>query len=153
MASVETAHLNPPRFSAVMLRTMTALVLAGCACSSASAQSPELSWSALNSGSDLSLVGGPFHLGGTIGMAEMEILSGGPFRVVGGFWNPVSAIPCPADLNGDREVGLGDLTTLLANFGTPSGAEYGDGDINGNGAVSLDDLTVLLSEFGSICPE
>lgn len=58
---------------------------------------------------------------------------------------------CPGDLNGDSSVDLNDLTTLLSNFGTPSGATPEQGDINGDGAVDLSDLTLLLSAFGTIC--
>lgn len=56
--------------------------------------------------------------------------------------------PCPADLNGDGEIGLSDLAILLSNFGVvgPSPA-----DINGDGGVNLADLALLLASFGSAC--
>jgi len=54
----------------------------------------------------------------------------------------------PGDLDGDGDVDLGDLTVLLANFGTASGATPEQGDITGDGAVSLSDLTELLAHFG-----
>lgn len=57
-----------------------------------------------------------------------------------------------ADLDCDGTVSLPDLATLLAHFGTPSGASRGDGDIDGDGAVSLTDLALLLREFGTPCP-
>lgn len=60
-------------------------------------------------------------------------------------------LPCPADLDGDHIVGLGDLTVLLSNFGA-TGAAPQDGDLTGDGNVDLNDLTVLLSQFGSGCP-
>lgn len=56
------------------------------------------------------------------------------------------------DLNGDCEVGLGDLAALLAHFGTADGATYPDGDLDADGDVDLDDLTTLLANFGSTCP-
>lgn len=62
-----------------------------------------------------------------------------------------TARACLGDLNGDFFVDLNDLTTLLSNFGTPSGATLADGDLDGDGDVDLEDLTVLLSAFGSIC--
>ncbi|MCC6360983.1 MAG: hypothetical protein IT450_19765, partial [Phycisphaerales bacterium] len=61
------------------------------------------------------------------------------------------AVECPADLNGDLEVGLADLAILLSNFGTPGGAGHDDGDIDGDGDVDLSDLTLLLSDFGVVC--
>lgn len=58
---------------------------------------------------------------------------------------------CPGDLNGDLVVDLTDLATLLAHFGTASGATLADGDLNGDGAVDLTDLARLLSNFGQNC--
>lgn len=60
-------------------------------------------------------------------------------------------ISWPGDLDGDRLVGLGDLTILLAHFGMEPGATYADGDINGDGAVAMEDLTTLLAFFGNGC--
>jgi beta-glucanase (GH16 family) len=60
------------------------------------------------------------------------------------------ALPA-ADTNGDGSVDITDLGTLLANFGTTSGATLSDGDVNGDGAVSITDLGTLLAEFGMTC--
>lgn len=57
---------------------------------------------------------------------------------------------CPEDLNGDQLVDLGDLSILLANFGT-TGADPGDGDIDADGDVDLGDLSLLLVRFGLPC--
>lgn len=57
---------------------------------------------------------------------------------------------CPADLDHNGSVALGDLTILLAHFGgagTPA-----TGDLNNDGVVGLADLTIFLSSFGIICP-
>lgn len=52
-------------------------------------------------------------------------------------------LPCPADLDGDGEVGLDDLGIVLAAFGvSPSG------DIDGDGETDLGDLGILLANFG-----
>lgn len=59
--------------------------------------------------------------------------------------------PCPGDLDGDGVVALGDLSIVLSNFGTLSGATEEDGDLNGDEAVDLTDLAELLSRFGSAC--
>ncbi len=58
---------------------------------------------------------------------------------------------CLPDLNHDGTVDLLDLSTLLANFGTTSGATLEQGDITGDGAVDLDDLSELLVQFGQSC--
>lgn len=60
--------------------------------------------------------------------------------------------PCPADLNGDGNVGLTDLAILLANFGRTAGATPAEGDLTGDGAVNLTDLAMLLTQFGNPCP-
>ena len=54
--------------------------------------------------------------------------------------------PCPADLNGDRDVGPQDLASLLSNWGNP-----GTGDLNGDGVVGPQDLAALLAAWGP-CP-
>lgn len=54
----------------------------------------------------------------------------------------------PGDLDGDGCVDLGDLSTLLSNFGRSDGVEPEDGDIDGDGTVGLSDLSILLSNFG-----
>lgn len=61
------------------------------------------------------------------------------------------AAVCVGDLDRDGVIGLGDLTILLAHFGSTD-AGYIDGDLNNDGAVDLADLTILLSRFGSSCP-
>lgn len=58
---------------------------------------------------------------------------------------------CTADLNADGAVNLADLSVLLANFGTTSGAAFEQGDTDGDGDVDLADLSTLLSEFGTTC--
>lgn len=61
------------------------------------------------------------------------------------------APPCPGDLDADGDVDIQDLATLLAHFGTPSGAGAGDGDLDDDGDVDLQDLAGLLGAFGSNC--
>jgi hypothetical protein len=53
---------------------------------------------------------------------------------------------CPADLDGDGDTDLDDLTILLQNYASGPG-----GDIDGDGDTDLDDLTVLLQNFGGAC--
>lgn len=59
--------------------------------------------------------------------------------------------PCFGDLNGDAQVNLDDLSVLLVNFGTTSGALPEDGDLNDDGAVDLEDLSAMLAVFGTSC--
>jgi hypothetical protein len=59
---------------------------------------------------------------------------------------------CFGDLDGDDDIDLSDLATLLANYGTTSGAAYEDGDLDGDGDVDLSDLAALLAVYGTTCP-
>lgn len=59
--------------------------------------------------------------------------------------------PGPGDIDGDCDTDLADLSVLLANYGTPSGAGPEDGDVDGDGDVDLEDLSVVLAVFGASC--
>ena len=52
---------------------------------------------------------------------------------------------------GDCVIDLADLSTLLSNFGTPSGATFDQGDLDGDGDVDLSDLSTMLQAFGTDC--
>ena len=54
--------------------------------------------------------------------------------------------PCPADLNGDGQVGAADLAVILNNFGSAGGPAQGD--LNGDGSIGAQDLAALLNAFG-----
>ena len=60
--------------------------------------------------------------------------------------------PCLGDLDGNGQIDLTDLSIVLANFGTSSGATPEDGDLNGDGDVDLEDLAQILALFGTSCP-
>jgi hypothetical protein len=55
---------------------------------------------------------------------------------------------CPGDFNDDGSIGGGDLTILLAAWGTDSP----DLDLNGDGEIGGGDLTILLAAWGQQCP-
>jgi hypothetical protein len=59
---------------------------------------------------------------------------------------------CFGDLDGDDDVDLSDLATLLANYGLTGGAAYEDGDLDADGDVDLSDLAALLAVYGTTCP-
>lgn len=49
---------------------------------------------------------------------------------------------CPADFDGDGNVGFGDLLVLLASWDTPGG------DLDGDGLTAFSDLLILLASWG-----
>ena len=121
----------------------------GVAAPSALGQDLDLSWNTIDGGGRTS-VSGSLSLSGTIGQPDAgqmtAAMPGHSFTLLGGFWTP-----CPGDLNGDRRIGLTDLTILLAHFGVASGARPEDGDLDRNGQVNLVDLTHFLARFGEGC--
>jgi hypothetical protein len=74
-----------------------------------------------------------------------------------GQWNDVQSstvalaiaevVPCPADLDGDGAVGIGDFLMLLAVWG----ASGGPADLDGDGTVGIGDFLLLLAAWGP-CP-
>lgn len=65
---------------------------------------------------------------------------------------PPPGNPCPPDLDGSGDVGLGDLTILLSNFGRSDNPPPSAGNLDGDGDVDIADLTLFLSAFGTVCP-
>lgn len=59
--------------------------------------------------------------------------------------------PTQGDTDGDCDVDLQDLATLLASFGMTGNAAFENGDFDADGDVDLQDLATLLANFGSAC--
>jgi hypothetical protein len=53
--------------------------------------------------------------------------------------------PCPADLDGDGNVGINDFLSLLGQWGTDPG---GPPDLDGDGDVGITDFLILLGQWG-----
>ena len=60
--------------------------------------------------------------------------------------------PCPGDIDGDGQVGPGDLGLLIASWGSCPGSGECPADVDGNGAVNAGDLGLLVGAWGP-CPE
>lgn len=56
---------------------------------------------------------------------------------------------CPADLDGDGIVAVGDVLSLLGEFGCLAEC---NNDITGDGQVTTADMLAMLADFGQICP-
>ena len=54
---------------------------------------------------------------------------------------------CPGDFNGNGDVDVDDLLTLISVYGTADA----DHDLDGDEVISIDDLLILLSHYGE-CP-
>ncbi|MCC6357189.1 MAG: hypothetical protein IT450_00475 [Phycisphaerales bacterium] len=61
----------------------------------------------------------------------------------------VGAPNCPGDLDGDNDVDISDLSTLLSQFGS-TGPGF-SGDLDNDNDVDISDLSALLSNFGTNC--
>jgi subtilisin-like proprotein convertase family protein len=61
---------------------------------------------------------------------------------------------CPGDLNGDRSIGLTDLSVLLGAYGSCEGDPLYDpaADFINNGCIGLSDLADFLPLYGGSCP-
>ena len=127
----------------------TTTLLAIISLAVANAQDVSLDWSTLDGGGILYSVSPSFTLSGTIGQPDTDVLVGGDFEFVGGFW----PIHCEADFDANGVVNLSDLATLLAAYG----ARDGDpqfmtvADFDGSGCIDLSDLANLLANYGNTC--
>jgi uncharacterized membrane protein len=85
--------------------------------------------------------------------ADGRAVAGNGINPAGHYEAWIARVPAlwHGDPDDDGGVGLQDLATLLARFGTPTDAVYRDGDLDGDADVDLVDLTVLLGRFGMTC--
>ena len=54
----------------------------------------------------------------------------------------VAPPPCPADLDGNGTVDVGDLAVVITGWGTPAG------DVTGDGATNVNDLVAVIATWG-----
>ncbi|MDW8106987.1 MAG: hypothetical protein RMK45_05860 [Armatimonadota bacterium] len=112
----------------------------------------DLTWWTIDAGGATFAAGGGFTLGGTAGQPDatrLDELSGGDFRLTGGFWFLLpTCIPTNGDVDGNNCVNNADLLQVWFNFGA-TGSNIAD--VNCDGAVNNADLLVLLFNFGSGC--
>ncbi|GMU82043.1 MAG: hypothetical protein AMXMBFR47_19140 [Planctomycetota bacterium] len=86
---------------------------------------------------------------------EPALLLGGIFSDADGLdvgnlvlWSAPSGLT--GDLDADGDVDLGDLASLLAQFGCSEGC--GTADVDSDGDVDISDLAGLLAAYGTTCP-
>jgi hypothetical protein len=99
---------------------------------------------------EIDFAGNPFA---TWFMVRSSGLPGGP-GVVGVFSGSsfdVEYIPdCPADLDNDGSVGLGDVASIIGAWGDDSPRALQDLDVDGQ--VGLGDLAAVINAWGFECP-
>lgn len=61
--------------------------------------------------------------------------------------------PCPGDIDDDGQVGIEDLSLMLAAYGESEGDPMFDpaADLNGDHVIDITDLSLLLSIYGTAC--
>lgn len=59
------------------------------------------------------------------------------------------APPCEGDLDGDGDVDIVDIATLISNFGV--GSTPAEGDLDEDGDVDIEDLAAIISLYASDC--
>ncbi|MCH2153896.1 MAG: hypothetical protein MK089_11205 [Phycisphaerales bacterium] len=64
--------------------------------------------------------------------------------------SPLSSPPSIglADTNGDGQVNVLDLLTVIADWDS----DAGDGDVNGDGLTNVLDLLAVIADWGAVCP-
>jgi hypothetical protein len=84
--------------------------------------------------------------GGALNIAAVDLFANGATPV---YYDDIRLEPaCEGDVDNDGLVGLSDLATLLANYGTTGGACYNDGDLDFDRDVDLSDLAAMLANYG-----
>ena len=140
--------------SAKGINTSLAVLLSLAALTAARAQSFDLSWHTVDGGGATFSTGGDFELGGTIGQPDAGAMSGGDFRLEGGFW--AVAVPtcgCLSDVNNDgSRDGLdvqGFVDCLMA-----VGTNCVCADVDGLEGLDFNDVSVFVDDLiiGATCP-
>ena len=107
----------------------------------------EITWSTIDGGGGTS-TGGNYTLSGTIGQPDAGMMSGGDYKLVGGFWS------------GCRFcfVNLSDLEHFLAEWLRDDCEELANdwcvgADFNHDGEVNLEDYNLFMGSWLKYCPD
>ena len=116
----------------------------------------DIRWYTIDSGGGDSQHFDGWRVQGAVGRPDADaFMTAGGWELTGGFVAGLRPSLCLGDTDGNDVVDLIDLSYVLANFGTTSGAHRWDGDVEphleGDGDVDLTDLTVVLARFGEFC--
>ncbi len=84
-----------------------------------------------------------FDLDGLITAADQQL-----FDAAYAEYHAPELCVCPADIDGDGEVGFGDLLAVLSSWGAVCNPDPCPADIDGNGQVDFADLLTVLADWG-----
>ena len=106
------------------LAKLSTLILTIALASVALAQDFDLSWHTIDGGGEMSSTGGDFELSGTIGQSDArnnpEPMTGGDYKLTGGFWVIPECPPVPADYDRDGDVDQADYLIFVACTSGPA---------------------------------
>ncbi len=114
----------------------------------------ELTWYTVDGGGATFSTGGDFELGGTIGQPDAGAMSGGDFRLEGGFW--AVAVPtcgCLSDVNNDGQRTGADIQGFVDCL-TAVGTNCACADVDGMPGLDVNDVAVFVDNLiiGATCP-
>lgn len=115
-----------------------------CSTTSSNAQL-DISWYTMDSGGGNS-VGGMFELDGTIGQIDAGTLTGGTFKLTGGFWAVAQPATLLGDVNLDGTVNLLDVDPFVDRIS--SGTYQAEADCNQDGTINLLDIDPFIAILG-----
>lgn len=112
----------------------------------------DLTWSTIDGGGGMVSSGGSFTLAGTIGQpdARTEPMSGGAYRLTGGFWVSPSCVALDPDIDDDCDVDQADYQLFEACASGPAilyAAGCGDRDFDGDNDVDQSDFGIFQRCF------
>ncbi|MDP7030617.1 MAG: hypothetical protein QF733_10430, partial [Phycisphaerales bacterium] len=88
------------------------------------------------------------EFGWSCALSANALVAGAPYQPDSGgvyLWSGISGpCGCQADVNGDGDVGVDDLLTVLEGWG----GDGPGGDIDGDGTIGVNDLLALIAAWG-----
>jgi hypothetical protein len=99
---------------------------------------------------------GAFTLEGAIERGDAGQSRGGSYRLLGGLWPAIAALPsarCAGDCGGDGRVTVDELVALVGvSLAGTVPAQCENGDVDRDGRVSIDELVAAVTRALAACP-
>ena len=129
--------------AAVVLFAACGVALAG--------NSFKIDWHSIDGGGVMQSTGGDFVLSGTLGQldanAPATALTGGEFRMIGGFWAvSLEVCTCLADVNGDTKRDGADVQDFVTCF-LATGTGCRCADLDGNFLLDSGDVILFVDDL------